>query len=166
MCCVLVPFTLNVRHISSKHSIACLEEKPEVTEVIRITTARVPLMKFKFDGVQIDLVCAKMNLTNILEIFDHMVVNYNQINSNSVHSLNGYYRRLKFFFAIYLNSYSCNCLQFYLNSYSCLYERMVQQLNLLCELLINVQMAAEVVISFFIYLFIYFSFLCIYSPFL
>jgi hypothetical protein len=36
---------------------------------------------------------------------------------------------------------------------------MVQQLNLLCELLINVQMAAEVVISFFLFFFFFFIFL-------
>jgi hypothetical protein len=100
-----------------------------------------------------------MNLAAIPEIFDRMVVNYNQIDSNSVHSLNGYYRRLKFFLqfiSIRTAVIVCNFISIHTVVYM---ERMVQQLNLLCELLINVQMAAEVVISFFLFFIFIFIFL-------
>lgn len=45
-----------------------LSEMPEVTELQPVPDAHVPVMKFKFNGVSIDLLYAKLSLWVIPEV--------------------------------------------------------------------------------------------------
>ena len=45
-----------------------LEQMPEVTELHPVPDAHVPVMKFKFSGVSIDLLYAKLSLWVIPEV--------------------------------------------------------------------------------------------------
>ncbi|XP_042489611.1 nuclear poly(A) polymerase 1 [Macadamia integrifolia] len=67
-----------------------LAEMPEVTEIHPVPDAHVPVMKFKFDGVSIDLLYAKLSLWVIpedLDISQDLVLH--NADEQTVRSLNG-----------------------------------------------------------------------------
>ncbi|GLJ31659.1 hypothetical protein SUGI_0636110 [Cryptomeria japonica] len=70
--------------------LAMLAEMPEVTELHPVPDAHVPVMKFKFNGISIDLLYAKLSLWAIPE---HLDISQDSILCNldeqSVRSLNG-----------------------------------------------------------------------------
>ena len=45
-----------------------LASRPEVTEIHCIKDAKVPLMKFKFDGLSIDLPFAQLKVISVPEV--------------------------------------------------------------------------------------------------
>ncbi|KAI8846179.1 Poly(A) polymerase central domain-containing protein [Chytridium lagenaria] len=67
-----------------------LKQRPEVTEVACVTEAFVPVLKFEFMGIQIDLVCARLSLPSIpddLELVDDNLLK--NLDERCVRSLNG-----------------------------------------------------------------------------
>lgn len=49
-----------------------LAEMPEVTELHPVPDAHVPVLKFKFNGVSIDLLYAKLSVWVIPEVILHL----------------------------------------------------------------------------------------------
>uniref|UniRef100_A0A0D6QS48 polynucleotide adenylyltransferase n=2 Tax=Araucaria cunninghamii TaxID=56994 RepID=A0A0D6QS48_ARACU len=69
---------------------AMLAEMPEVTELHPIPDAHVPVMRFKFNGISVDLLYAKLSLWAIpedLDISQDSILN--NVDEQSVRSLNG-----------------------------------------------------------------------------
>ncbi|KAJ3116277.1 polynucleotide adenylyltransferase [Phlyctochytrium bullatum] len=67
-----------------------LKQRPEVTEIACVTDAFVPVLKFEFSGIQIDLVCARLSLPSIpddLELSDDNLLK--NLDERCVRSLNG-----------------------------------------------------------------------------
>ncbi|KAJ3215449.1 polynucleotide adenylyltransferase [Dinochytrium kinnereticum] len=67
-----------------------LKQRPEVTEVTCVTDAFVPVLKFEFSGIQIDLVCARLSLPSIpddLDLADDNLLK--NLDERCVRSLNG-----------------------------------------------------------------------------
>ncbi|KAH8487345.1 hypothetical protein H0E87_026056 [Populus deltoides] len=65
-----------------------LSEMPEVTELHPVPDAHVPVMRFKFKGVSIDLLYAKLSLWVIPEMF-HKTSMLHNADEQTVRSLNG-----------------------------------------------------------------------------
>ncbi|KAH9325732.1 hypothetical protein KI387_005910, partial [Taxus chinensis] len=68
-----------------------LKKAPGVSEVQCVKNANVPLMRFKFSGISIDLVYARLSLKTIVEdidILDERV--QEKLDDTSMKSLNGY----------------------------------------------------------------------------
>lgn len=83
------------RHISRVHFcrllVSKLAEHKEITELVNVADAHVPIVKFKFSGVEIDLLFAKLPLQQIPEDFeslndDNLLRN---LDDKTVRSLNG-----------------------------------------------------------------------------
>ncbi|KAL0216117.1 hypothetical protein P9112_008301 [Eukaryota sp. TZLM1-RC] len=67
-----------------------LEAIPGITELVAVPHASTPVMKFAFDGVDIDLVLGKTMLTSIPPDFDIMDVSVlNNVERTSVRQING-----------------------------------------------------------------------------
>ncbi|KAJ3197264.1 polynucleotide adenylyltransferase [Irineochytrium annulatum] len=67
-----------------------LKQRPEVGDVACVTDAFVPILKFEFSGIQIDLVCARLSLPSIpddLELSDDNLLK--NLDERCVRSLNG-----------------------------------------------------------------------------
>lgn len=45
-----------------------LKNRKEVSEILCVKNARIPMMRFKFDGIPIDLPYAKLEFTSIPEV--------------------------------------------------------------------------------------------------
>lgn len=45
-----------------------LQNRPEVTEVHCVTTAKVPLIRFKFNGISVDLPYAQINALSVPDV--------------------------------------------------------------------------------------------------
>lgn len=45
-----------------------LKRRPEVSEIHCVKSAKVPLMRFKFDGISIDLPYARLNVLYVPEV--------------------------------------------------------------------------------------------------
>ncbi|KAK3029625.1 hypothetical protein RJ639_037942 [Escallonia herrerae] len=50
-----------------------LASRPEISEIICIKDAKVPLMRFKFDGISVDLPYAQLQVESVPEIFQSML---------------------------------------------------------------------------------------------
>ncbi|CAA0829420.1 Nuclear poly(A) polymerase 3 [Striga hermonthica] len=46
-----------------------LASRPEVTEILCVTDARIPLMRLNFDGISIDLTYARLNIITVPEVY-------------------------------------------------------------------------------------------------
>lgn len=67
-----------------------LQDNPEVTSLTQVPDAYVPVMKFEFDGIPIDLVFARIAMTTIpenLNLLDHNILK--TLDEKCVVSLNG-----------------------------------------------------------------------------
>lgn len=51
-----------------------LANRPEVSEIHCVKDAKVPLMRFKFDGISVDLPYAQLNVPSVPEVNDPLFV--------------------------------------------------------------------------------------------
>jgi len=71
--------------------VAKLQEHPDVTDIAPVPDAYVPIIKMKFSGIEIDLLFAKLNLTNIPDNLDSLSDDnlLKNLDDKTVRSLNG-----------------------------------------------------------------------------
>ncbi|XAR56973.1 Polynucleotide adenylyltransferase [Bertholletia excelsa] len=70
-----------------------LSSRPEVSEVHCIKNAKVPLMRFKLDGISIDLPYAKLKVMSVPEVSTKTQIFHPKIVSQNVDILNPYFLR-------------------------------------------------------------------------
>lgn len=60
-----------------------LKSRPEVAEIHCVKDAKVPLMRFKFDGILVDLPYARLNILSVPEVSVELCIRFDIANTFS-----------------------------------------------------------------------------------